>query len=258
MNNAAPGEPGKTVALVTGSAKRIGAHIAARLALDGFGVVLHCRESSRSDAETTAADIKNAGGIAHIVCADLEDPEALPKLVSAAGKFGPLRLLVNNAALFQADDAKSFTPELFDRHFAVNLRAPILLSEEFARQMPKECEGGIVNIIDQRVLRPTPQYFTYHLSKSALWTATMTMAQAFAPQRIRVNAVGPGPVLPNDKDGLDGFHKEVAGVLFERAIEPDDIADAVIYLAHARNVTGQMISVDAGQHLGWRTPDIVE
>jgi NAD(P)-dependent dehydrogenase (short-subunit alcohol dehydrogenase family) len=107
-------------------------------------------------------------------------------------------------------------------------------------------------------LRPTPQYFTYHLAKSALWTATKTMAQAFAPQRIRVNAVGPGPVLPNDKDGLEGFNKEIAGVLFERAIDLDDIADAVIYLAHARNVTGQMIAVDAGQHLGWRTPDIVE
>jgi NAD(P)-dependent dehydrogenase (short-subunit alcohol dehydrogenase family) len=245
-------------ALVTGAAKGIGRRIAERLAAAGYSVVLHCSDASRAHAEAAAASMTAHGGKACVFPSDLEEPAALGRFIAETKAiFGPLILLVNNAAIFEADDAASFDLELWDKHFSVNLKAPLILSRDFARQLPPGTEGAIVNIIDQRVFRPTPQFFTYSLSKSALWSATRTMAQAFAPQGIRVNAVGPGPVSPNDRQGEAGFALEVQGLPLARAIAPDDIADAVLYLAGARNVTGQMIAVDAGQHLAWRTPDIV-
>ncbi len=246
------------VALVTGAAKRIGRHISERLARDGYSVVLHCSEGSRGQAEAAADEIVEAGGKAAAFACDLAEPSALDRLVAEAGAvFGPFSLLVNNAAVFEADEAAGFDLDRWERHFAVNLRAPVVLGRDFARDLPAGTEGAIVNIIDQRVWRPTPQYFSYTLSKAALWTATRTMAQAFASRRIRVNAVGPGPVLPNLEHGEPGFAHEVEGLLLHRAVGLDDIGDAVLYLARARNVTGQMIAVDAGQHLAWETPDIV-
>jgi NAD(P)-dependent dehydrogenase (short-subunit alcohol dehydrogenase family) len=245
-------------ALVTGAAKGIGQRIAERLSSAGYRVVLHCSHASRAKAEAVAAQVTAQGGKAHVVPCDLSEAAALTGLTSeAAAVFGPLTLLVNNAAVLEADDAASFEPEIWEKHFSVNLRAPLVLSRDFAKQLPPGREGAIVNIIDQRVFHPTPQFFTYSLSKSALYAATRTMAQAFAPQGIRVNAVGPGPVSPNNRQGEAGFAREVQGLLLARAVKPDDIADAVLYLAQARSVTGQMIAVDAGQHLAWQTPDIV-
>ncbi len=245
-------------ALVTGAARGIGRTIAKRLALASYSVVLHCSLASRADAETAAASIKAQGGKAGVLASDLREEGALARLAAdAAANFGPLTLLVNNAAIFEADDAASFDLERWEKHFLVNLRAPLVLSRDFAGQLPDGTEGAIVNIIDQRVLRPTPQFFTYSLSKSALWAATRTMAQAFAPKGIRVNAVGPGPVSPNFNQGEAGFAREVRGLPLARAISSADVAGAVLYLATARNVTGQMIAVDAGQHLAWRTPDVV-
>ncbi len=245
-------------ALVTGAAGGIGRMIAERLALAGYSVVLHSSLASRDHAAAAAANIKAQGGKACVLASDLREAGPLARLATdAAASFGPLTLLVNNAAIFEADDAASFDLERWDKHFSVNLRAPLVLSRDFAGQLPAATEGAIVNIIDQRVLRPTPQFFTYSLSKSALWAATLTMAQAFAPKGIRVNAVGPGPVSPNPIQGEAGFAREVRGLPLARAIAPADIAAAVLYLATARNVTGQMIAVDAGQHLACQTPDIV-
>jgi NAD(P)-dependent dehydrogenase (short-subunit alcohol dehydrogenase family) len=244
--------------LVTGAATGIGCRIAERLAVAGFSVVLHCSKRSQADAEAVVANIKSQGGKACALSCDLRELGALARLCTdASAAFGPLTLLVNNAAIFEADDAQSFELDRFDKHFAVNLKAPLVLARDFARQLPEGREGAIVNIVDQRVFRPTPQFFTYSLSKSALWAATQTMAQAFAPKGIRVNAVGPGPVSPNYSQGEAGFAQEVQGVLLARAISPDDVADAVLYLVNARNVTGEMITVDAGQHLAWETPDVV-
>jgi NAD(P)-dependent dehydrogenase (short-subunit alcohol dehydrogenase family) len=245
-------------ALVTGAASGIGRKIAACLALARYSVVVHCSLASRDNAEAAAASIKEQGGKAGVLAADLREPGALAHLAAdAAAIFGPLTLLINNAAVFEADDVASFDLERWEKHFSVNLRAPLVLSRDFAGQLPDGTEGAIVNIIDQRVLRPTPQFFTYSLSKSALWAATRTMAQAFAPKGIRVNAVGPGPVSPNLIQGEAGFAREVRGLPLGRAISPGDVAGAVLYLAAARNVTGQLIAVDAGQHLAWRTADIV-
>jgi len=246
------------VAVVTGAARRIGLRIAERLAMAGYTVILECSPCSLSAAQVAADRIVGQGGRAAVLAHDLSVESELSRVIAEAGAlFGPPTLLVNNASVFEDDAAGSFHLELWDRHFAVNVRAPAVLSRDFANNLPTGQEGAIVNIIDQRVFRLTPQFFSYTLSKAALWTATRTMAQAFAPQRIRVNAVGPGPALPNESQGETGFAREVEGLLLKRAIAPDDIADAVLYLAGARNVTGQMIAVDAGQHLGWLTPDIV-
>ena len=168
------------------------------------------------------------------------------------GDGGTLRLLVNNAAIFEPDTAAAPDLALFERHFAINLRAPVLLAAAFHARWPGGGDAGIVNLIDQRVLRPDARFFSYTLAKSALWTATRTMAQAFAAKGVRVNAVGPGPVLPNAVDGDDGFAAEVAAVPLGHAVDPDEVAAAVLYLAEARSVTGQFLAVDAGQHLGVR------
>ncbi|MGA8173064.1 MAG: SDR family oxidoreductase, partial [Methylocystis sp.] len=190
------------------------------------------------------------------VPAELSDAgEARGLIKRAESAFGPLTLLVNNASLFEPDGAEDFSLDVYERQMAVNLRAPLLLTQGFAARLPERTEGAVVNVIDQRVWRLTPRYFTYTLSKSALWTATRTMAQAFAP-RVRVNAVGPGPVLPNEKLGEAEFVEEVAGVPLGRPADLSEVVDAVMYLARARTVTGQMIAVDSGQHLAWRTPDV--
>ena len=245
-----------SVALVTGAARRIGRRIAERLAGAGYGVALHASPASAGEAATVAAAVRAGGRRAIVLPADLADDGAVASLVPAAvASLGPVTLLVNSAAIFQPDRADD--PDLLDRHLAVNLRAPLRLIAAFAAALPAGREGAIVNVLDQRVLRPNPVAFSYGVSKSALWSATVLAAQAFAERGIRVNAVGPGPTCPNRHDGPDGMAAEASGVPLGRAVSADDIADAVLYLAGARNVTGQLIAVDAGQHLGWRTPDVL-
>jgi NAD(P)-dependent dehydrogenase (short-subunit alcohol dehydrogenase family) len=244
------------VALVTGGAKRIGRAISLRLAQAGYAVAVHCR-GSRSEAGDLEATITAGGGRAAIVAADLADAQALAGLVpQAAAALGPLTLLVNNASVFEADELDSLEADLWDRHFAVNLRAAVFLARDFARQVPATGEGTVVNIIDQRVWKPNPQFFSYTLSKAALFTATRTMAQALAP-RIRVNAVGPGPTLTSPRQSEDDFARQAGALPLGHGPTPEDIAEAVAYLAGARNVTGQMLAIDGGQHLAWQTPDIV-
>ncbi|PNG25555.1 SDR family oxidoreductase [Methylocella silvestris] len=247
-----------SAALVTGGGRRIGLAIACRLARAGYAVAIHCSPSSLAEAEREAEKIIRDGGRACALGADLSDAAGVEQLIARAGAaFGALSLLVNNASTFEMDSPADFTLDQWERNFAVNLRAPCVLARRFAEAAPRGANASIVNIIDQRVLRLTPQFFSYTLSKAALWTATQTMAQGFAPLGVRVNAVGPGPSLANSIQGGAGFLREVAGLPLEGPIEPDEIAEAVLYLARARHVTGQMIAVDAGQHLSWATPDIV-
>ncbi len=153
---------------------------------------------------------------------------------AAALPFGPVTLLVNNASLFEKDSLSNLTPQSFANNLAVNLQAPVLLAQAFAKALPEGVPGAIVNLIDQRVFRPNPQFFSYTLAKSALFTATRTLAQALAPRGIRVNGVGPGPTLPNIHDGMEGFSAEAAGTLLGRAVSPTEIAEAVLYLAQAQ------------------------
>ncbi|MDT2022973.1 SDR family oxidoreductase [Methylocella sp. CPCC 101449] len=247
---------GAGVALVTGAARRIGRAISKRLAQEGYALALHASERSYAEAELLARDIVQAGGRAHVIVADLMETPA-PALVfeQAARTFGGVTLLINNASLFEQDTPATFDTDFFDRAMAVNLRAPCALAALMAQALPEGATGAIVNIADQRVWRLNPHFFSYTLTKAALWTATQTMAQAFAP-RLRVNAVGPGPVFPNVMDGTDGFEREAANIPLEQAVAAEDVADAVAYLARARSVTGQMIAVDGGQHIAWKTPDV--
>jgi NAD(P)-dependent dehydrogenase (short-subunit alcohol dehydrogenase family) len=243
-------------ALVTGGAKRIGAAIVEKLAVEGYAVAIHCN-ASRAEADALAARINTKGGQAAVFVADLVDLVAVAGLVSnVQASLGHVRLLVNNASLFLDDRLQTFSVPDWNRQFSVNLRAPSALAQAMATALPPDVTGAIINIIDQRVLKLTPEYYAYTLTKSALWTATRTMAQSLAP-RIRVNAVSPGPTLGNMHDGDTGVLKEAAGTLLGRKVDPNAVADAVLYLAQAEFVTGQMISVDSGQHLGWKTPDIV-
>lgn len=243
-------------ALVTGAARRIGLAVAGRLAREGRPVVLHTSRRSADEAALAAEAIERHGGQAAVVVADLASADETQKLIdNAARAFGPLTLLVNNASIFEVDEAKDFSLDGYERQMAVNLRAPLLLARDFAGQLPEAAAGAIVNMIDQRVWRLTPRYFSYTLAKSALWTATRTMAQAYAP-RIRVNAVGPGPVFPNEALGDREFEIEAHGVPLGHAADVSGVVDAVIFLSKAKSVTGQMIAVDSGQHLAWRTPDI--
>lgn len=244
-------------ALVTGGARRIGRAIVQDLAAHGWAVIIHCNNSV--DEALGEADAVGArGGVAHVVQADLLDEDAAAKIFREAGaRVGPVDLLVNNASVFLEDSFGSLDRDLWRRQFATNLEAPIFLAETFAAQLPGEMSGNIVNLVDQRVHKLTPQMVSYTLAKSALWTATQTMAQALAP-RIRVNGIAPGPTFANPRDGEDGLEHEASGTLLQKRIDPFEIAAAIRYLADSPAITGQLLTIDSGQHLAWRTPDIVE
>ncbi|RWC57490.1 SDR family oxidoreductase [Mesorhizobium sp.] len=242
-------------ALVTGGAKRIGRAIVEDLAAHGFAVAIHCNRS-RIEADALVAAINAGGGRAAVVAADLTDMDAAGDLVGQAqAALGPISLLVNNASLFVDDSVLDFDWRAWDRHFAVHVKAPALLAQNFARALPVGQEGLIVNMIDQRVWRPTPRYFSYALSKSTLWTATQMMAQSLGP-RIRVNAIGPGPTLKNARQDDSDFAAQVDGLILKRGPELPEFGATIRYLWEARSVTGQMIALDGGQHLAWQTPDV--
>ena len=242
-------------ALVTGGAKRVGKAIVEDLARHGFAVAIHCNRSRR-EADTLAQEIRAAGGRAAVVECDLTDQVSTDRLVEAATEaVGTVGLLVNNASIFQDDSVRTFDPAIANRHFAIHVNAPVMLARRFAEALPAGADGLVVNIVDQRVWKPTPRYFSYTLSKSALWTATQTMAQALAPD-IRVNAIGPGPTLANTRQDAHDFEAQIAGLILKRGPALHEFGAAIRYLWDARSVTGQMIALDGGQHLAWQTPDV--
>jgi NAD(P)-dependent dehydrogenase (short-subunit alcohol dehydrogenase family) len=244
-------------ALVTGGARRIGRAIALALARHGYAVAVHALRS-RNEAAALCAEIANSGGRAAALFADLSDHNDVRRLIpQAAAAVGPLSLLVNNAGEFEPDEIFDLDGAGFDRHFAINLRAPLFLAQAFAAQVPSGATASIVNITDQRVLKLTPKFFSYTLTKSALATATVTLAQALAPH-IRVNAVAPGPTLASARQDPSTFARQTAALPLRRGPSPDDVAEAVLYLAGANTVTGETIVVDGGQHLAWRTADAAD
>ncbi len=243
------------VALVTGGARRIGAAIVSDLASAGFAVAIHCNESM-AEAEALSEEVRAGGGTAIVVQADLTSPDERTAMMrSAITQLGPLGLLVNSASIFENDTPEDFDWPLWDRHFDVHLKAPVDLTRRFAQALPDGVEGCVVNIIDQRVLKPDPRFFSYSLSKAALWNATVRMAQGLAP-RVRINAIGPGPALPNIRQSQEDFGKQVAAVPLQRGPDLSEFGRTVRYLFDARSVTGQMIAIDGGQHLAWQTPDV--
>lgn len=243
-----PDQPG--IALVTGASTRIGAAIARALAAAGHAVIIHYR-SDENGARTLADALTAAGRRTATVQADLGSRADRASLIARAQKsFGPLTVLVNNASVFHPDSTRDVNEELWDEHFSIHAEAPIFLSRDFAAQLPDGIEGNIINMIDERVLKPSPAYFSYTLSKSVLWTATQTMAQSLAPA-IRVNAIGPGPVLPHNGQSEEDFAQSVNSLPLKRHADPDAIGQAVLAILSMPSFTGQMLALDGGKHLDY-------
>lgn len=253
-------------ALVTGAGKRLGRAMAVYLAERGFDVALHYA-SSVDAAESTAELLQAQGRKAVTLQADLLDEAQvaalLPRAAEALG--GPITVLINNASIFEYDNLRCATRQSWDRHMESNLRAPFVLTQALAAQAPEaeifvdgepRARALVVNMVDQRVRKLTPEFMTYTLAKMGLWTLTQTAAQALAPD-VRVNAIGPGPTLRGSRQTETHFARQRAATVLNRGADPDDITAALGYLLDAKAVTGQLICVDGGQHLGWETPDVL-
>jgi NAD(P)-dependent dehydrogenase (short-subunit alcohol dehydrogenase family) len=251
---ASTADPRPTV-LITGAAKRLGNALVRDFAARRWQVAIHCH-GSRADADALAADIAREGGRAAVFAADLASDADVSALVPAvAARFSAPVCLVNNASLFVYDDVTSLDPAIWDRHMAINLKAPVFLAKAVAEHLPAGTHGNIVNIIDQRVWKPTPHFLSYATAKSALWAATQTLAQALAP-RLRVNAIGPGPMLRSIHQSAEAFEAQTAATILQRGTTPAEVAAAIRFILDAPAMTGQMIALDGGQHLAWATPDI--
>jgi NAD(P)-dependent dehydrogenase (short-subunit alcohol dehydrogenase family) len=236
------------VALVTGGARRIGRALVRACAQAGYDVAIHCRAVD-DDAQAAAAEVRSLGRKASLHACDLRrEAETAPLIGEIEAELGIVTLLVNNASVFEDDSFSAMNRASWDAHLETNLRAPLVLAQAFARRLPADRQGLIVNILDQRVLDPAPAFFSYSLSKSALWDATRMLARALAPN-IRVNGVGPGPELQSVHQTEAEFAAEAQGAPLARAVDPAEIGQALAYLIDAKSVTGQMIAVDAGQHL---------
>jgi NAD(P)-dependent dehydrogenase (short-subunit alcohol dehydrogenase family) len=242
-------------ALITGGSVRIGKAISLRLAQSGYAVAIHFHRSE-TQAQELAEAIVQMGGKAACFQASLANLEEVQALIpQICGVLGPLTCLINNASHFADDRLPAISQASWGEHMAVNLEAPVFLAQAFAAQLPAGESGNVINIIDQRVLRPNPHFFSYTLSKSALWAATRTMAQALAPD-IRVNAIGPGPALGSVYQTEADFERECRAMPLGHGTSPDEIAEAVLFILKAPSITGQIIALDGGQHLLWQTPDI--
>ena len=253
-------------ALVTGAGRRLGRAMALYLASRGHAVAVHY-SSSAAEAQQTVAAITATGRHAVALQADLLDESALASLIPRAVEAlnGPLTVLVNNASIFEYDNITTATKISWDRAIGSNLRAPFVLTQTFAAQAPDartddtaepRSQALIVNMIDQRVLKPTPEFITYSLAKQALWALTRTTAQALAPH-IRVNAIGPGPTVQGSRQSALHFARQRAATLLQRGADPSDITAALGFFLDSPAVTGQMIAVDGGQHLLWQTQDVL-
>ncbi len=253
-------------ALVTGAGRRLGRDMALYLAARGYDLALHYA-SSRDEAEALAKEIRDMGRKVVALRADLLIESQVEKLVATAaqGLGGPLTVLINNASIFEHDSFETVTRKSWDRHIESNLRAPFVLSQAFAAQAPKAkpdeageplAQAVIINMIDQRVHKLTPEHFSYTIAKMGLWAMTRTAAQALAPH-VRVNGIGPGPTLQGARQTPELFAKQRQSTLLQRGANPKDITAALGYLLDSPSVTGQMIAVDGGQHLAWQTPDVM-
>ena len=255
-----------TRALVTGAGKRLGRAMAVELARQGHDIAVHYH-SSQSEAEDVAEEVRALGRNAVTLQADLlVEDQVTPIIANAANALGgPMTVLVNSASIFEHDTVASATRNSWDRHFESNLRAPFVLTQALAAQVPEPlndengeplAQGLVVNMIDQRVRKLTPEFMTYTLAKMGLWAFTQTAAQALAP-RVRVNGIGPGPTLRATRQSEEHFAAQRAATVLERGANTSDIIGALTYFLNAPSVTGQLLCIDGGQHLCWQTPDVL-
>lgn len=253
-------------ALVTGAAARVGRAMALGLAEDGWDVAIHYNGSA-AQAEDTASEARALGASAITLQADLGDDGRVREMIdeAAAGLGGPLSCLINNASWFENDLLGEITAESWEKGQASNLRAPVLLTQAFAAQAPRArtdhrgepvAQAVVINLIDQRMLKPTPMFVSYTLAKSALLTFTRTSAQAMAPH-VRVGAIGPGPTLAATQQSDEHFAKQRAACLLGRGSDPEDMVHAMRFILTNKAFTGQMLAIDGGQHLNWQTPDVL-
>jgi NAD(P)-dependent dehydrogenase (short-subunit alcohol dehydrogenase family) len=240
-------------ALVTGAARRIGRAIAVDLAEFGFDVAVHYG-SSKDEARAVVDEIERSGRKAVALGADLADEDQVAALTArAASALGPVTLLVNNAAIFDFDRPQTAGRASWERHMAVNLRAPLVLTQALLRELPDGAQGNVVNLIDQRVWNLTPNYTSYTVSKAGLWALTRHLAIALAP-RVRVNAIGPGLALAPPGMAAETFERLAAAMPLDAVAGPKEICRALRFLIESPSITGQMIALDAGAHLGWLHP----
>jgi NAD(P)-dependent dehydrogenase (short-subunit alcohol dehydrogenase family) len=243
--------------LITGAAKRIGRAQAIDFARNGWNVAVHYR-SSANEANALAQEIESLGVQACAVRCDLSDTRAVHALLhDCTERLGTITCLINNASEFRFDSITDLTPESWDLHLDINLKAPVFLAQSMAHHLAgTQIPGNVINIIDQRVWNLTPEFFSYTVSKAGLWSATRMLAQALAPQ-IRVNAIGPGPVLKSVHQSPDDFEREVHSTLLQRGTTPEEIAQAIRFILSAPAMTGQMLALDGGQHLSW-SPEMMQ
>ena len=241
--------------IVTGGANRIGRSIALELASYDTQIVIHYSKSFVA-AKKLKIELENLGSVVHLLKADLNNLKQTQRVISYAHKkMKGLDCLVNNASIFENDNLINFSEKSFLKHINVNLKAPAILIRDFAKRY-KGKDGNIINIIDQRVEKLTPFFFSYTLSKSGLATLTKTSAMKLAP-KIRVNAVSPGPTLKNKRQSEKHFNKQWKSTILEKKVDTKNVSSAVKFLINNNNITGQMINVDSGQRLAWQTPDII-
>lgn len=253
-------------ALVTGAAKRLGRAMALKLADQGYDVAVHY-STSKSEANEVVELIRSKGQLAEVIQTDLLIESETQSLILKASEAlgGPINVLINNASIFEYDDINSATRDSWDRHMESNLRAPFVLTQALAAQAPepltdengeKLAQSLVVNMLDQRVRKLTPEFMTYTIAKMGLWAFTQTAARALGP-KVRVNAIGPGPTMIGARQTPEHFSKQRAATILERGANPNDVTEALAYLLNAPSVTGQLLCVDGGQHLGWQTPDVI-
>jgi len=237
--------------LVTGAAKRIGASIAKSFASKNWNVALHYNKSKK-ETELLSKELKNKYKIKTICLhADLNDLGQINKLIPLAkNNIGPISCLINNAASFEYDSIETASLESWNMHINTNIRAPLFLSQSFTKNLDKKFKGNIINIIDQRVWNLTPHFTTYTLSKSALWTLTQTLALSLSP-KIRVNAIGPGPTLKSKMQSMKQFRDQYKRMPLKVPTSLDEISSFIELIINSPSMTGQMIALDGGQHLGW-------
>lgn len=239
---------GEEAILITGAARRIGAALARALARDGWHVCIHYNASAR-EAEALLGEIIDAGGSGAVIGVDLADPLAVETLIAAARENAPpLTALINNASLFEYDTVSTLSAAALDRHHAVNLRAPMLLSKAFSEALGETREGCVINMLDNKVFAINPDYLSYTMSKVALHGATQALAMALAP-RIRVNAIAPGITLESGGQGERSFQRGVRMSPLGRVSSVEDIVQAARFILATPSLNGQVIAIDGGQHL---------